>query len=193
VIVFCHVVHFVFGHCVGCPSVIVVCLVVHFDKINNMTNNDHTRTTYTMTKKQNEQQDKQRSQKDSLHNDRKQNEQYDKQRPPKDSLHNDQKTKWTTWQTTIIEGQPTQWPKTKWTIWQTTTTEGQPTQWPKNKINNKTNYDHRRKAYTMTKKQNEQHDIVVCHVVHFVFWSLCRLSFCDRCLSCCSFCFLVIV
>ena len=39
------------------------------NKINNMSNNDHKRTAYTMTKKQNEQQDKQRSQKDSLHND----------------------------------------------------------------------------------------------------------------------------
>ena len=51
-----------------------------------MTNNDHRRTAYTMTKKQNEQQDKQRSQKDSLHNTKK---------------LNDQKT-------TITEGQPTQ-------------------------------------------------------------------------------------
>ena len=79
-----------------------------------MTNNDHRRTAYTMTKKQNEQHDKQRSQKDSLHNDqknkinnmtnndhrrtaytmtKKQNEQHDKQRSQKDSLHNDQKTK----------------------------------------------------------------------------------------------------
>jgi hypothetical protein len=39
--------------------------------MNNMTNNDHRRTAYTMTKKQNEQQDKQRAQKDSLHNDQK--------------------------------------------------------------------------------------------------------------------------
>ena len=31
--------------------------------------------------------------------------------------------------------------------------------------------------------------IVVCHVVYFVFLSLCRLSFCDRCFSCCLFCF----
>ena len=81
--------------------------------MNNMTNNDHRRTAYTMTKKQNEQQDKQRSQKDSLHNDqnkmnnmtnndhrrttytmtKKQNEQHDKQRSQKDSLHNDQQTK----------------------------------------------------------------------------------------------------
>ena len=30
--------------------------------------------------------------------------------------------------------------------------------------------------------------IVVCHVVYLFFWSLCRLS-CDRCLSCCLFCF----
>jgi hypothetical protein len=58
-----------------------------------MTNNDHRRTTYTMTNKQNEQQDKHRSQKDSLHNDQKQNEQHDKQRSQKDSLHIDQKTK----------------------------------------------------------------------------------------------------
>ena len=37
-----------------------------------MTNNDHRRTAYTMTKKkQNKQHDKQRSQKDSLHNDQK--------------------------------------------------------------------------------------------------------------------------
>ena len=36
-----------------------------------MTNNDHRRTAYTMTKKQNEQHDKQRSQKDSLHYDQK--------------------------------------------------------------------------------------------------------------------------
>jgi hypothetical protein len=36
-----------------------------------MTNNDHRRTAYTMTKKKNEQHDKQRSQKDSLHNDQK--------------------------------------------------------------------------------------------------------------------------
>jgi hypothetical protein len=48
--------------------------------MNNMTNNDHRRTAYTMTKKQNEQHDKQRSQKDNLHNDQKQNEQHDKQR-----------------------------------------------------------------------------------------------------------------
>jgi hypothetical protein len=41
------------------------------NKMNNMTNNDHRRTAYTMTKKQNEQHDKQRSQKDSLHNDQK--------------------------------------------------------------------------------------------------------------------------
>jgi hypothetical protein len=46
-----------------------------------------------MTKKQNDQQDKQRSQKDSLHNDQKQNEQHDKHRSQKDSLHNDQQTK----------------------------------------------------------------------------------------------------
>ena len=39
--------------------------------MNNMTNNDHRRTAYTMTNKQNEQHDKQRSQKDSLHNDQK--------------------------------------------------------------------------------------------------------------------------
>jgi hypothetical protein len=45
-----------------------------------------------MTKKQNKQHDKQRSQKDSLHNDQKQNEQHDKQRS-QDSLHNDQKNK----------------------------------------------------------------------------------------------------
>jgi hypothetical protein len=117
-----------FGHCVGCPSVIVVCHVVHF-----------------------------------------------------------------------VFGHCVGW---KWTTWQTTATDRQSTQWPKNKMNNMTNNDHRRTAYTMTKKQNEQHDkqffghcvdclsvAVVCHVVHFVFWSLCRLSFCDRCLSCCSFCF----
>jgi hypothetical protein len=61
--------------------------------MNNMTNNDHRRTTYTMTKKQNKQHDKQRSQKDSLHNDQKQNEQHAKQRSQKDNLHNDQKTK----------------------------------------------------------------------------------------------------
>ena len=36
-----------------------------------MTNNDHRRTSYTMTNKQNKQHDKQRSQKDSLHNDQK--------------------------------------------------------------------------------------------------------------------------
>ena len=59
-----------------------------------MTNNDHRRTAYTMTKKQNEQHDKQRSQKDILHNDQKKtNKQHDKQRSQKDSLHNDQKTK----------------------------------------------------------------------------------------------------
>jgi hypothetical protein len=57
-----------------------------------MTNNDHRRTAYTMTNKQNEQQDK-RSQKDSLHNDQKQNEKHDKQRSQKDNLHNDQQTK----------------------------------------------------------------------------------------------------
>ena len=39
------------------------------NKMNNMTNNDHRRTAYTMTKNQNEQHDKQRSQKDNLHND----------------------------------------------------------------------------------------------------------------------------
>jgi hypothetical protein len=61
--------------------------------MNNKTNNDHRRTAYTMTKKQNEQHDKQRSQEDSLHNDQKQNEQHDKQRSQKDSLHNDQHTK----------------------------------------------------------------------------------------------------
>jgi ABC-type xylose transport system permease subunit len=94
VIVVCHVVYFVFwslcrlsfcdrclsccsffffGHCVGCPSVVVVCRVVYFVflVINNMTNNDHRRTDYTMTKKQNKQHDKQRPQKDSLHNDQK--------------------------------------------------------------------------------------------------------------------------
>jgi hypothetical protein len=78
----------------------------------------------------------------------------------------------------------------------TTTTEGQPTQWPKKKRNNMTNNDHRRTAYTMTKKQNKQHDKQwSLFVMLFIFfcWSLCRLSFCDRCLSCCSFCFLVIV
>jgi hypothetical protein len=41
------------------------------NKINNMANNDHRRTAYTMTKKQNKQHGKQRSQKDSLHNDQK--------------------------------------------------------------------------------------------------------------------------
>jgi hypothetical protein len=47
-----------------------------------------------MTKKPNEQHDKQRSQKDSLHNDKKkQNEQHDKKRSQKDSLHNDKKNK----------------------------------------------------------------------------------------------------
>jgi hypothetical protein len=61
--------------------------------MNNMTNNDHRRTAYTMTKKQHEQHDKQRSQKDSLHNDQKRNEQHDKQRSQKDNLHNDQHTK----------------------------------------------------------------------------------------------------
>ena len=39
--------------------------------MKNMTNNDHRRTAYTMTKKQNKQHDKQPSQKDSLHNDQK--------------------------------------------------------------------------------------------------------------------------
>ena len=58
-----------------------------------MTNNDHRRTAYTITKKLNEQQEKLRSQKDSLHNDQKQNKQHDKQRSQKDNLHNDQKTK----------------------------------------------------------------------------------------------------
>jgi hypothetical protein len=56
--------------------------------MNNMTNNDHRRTAYTMTKKQNEQHDKQRSQKDNLHNDQKQNEQHDKQRSTKHYIEN---------------------------------------------------------------------------------------------------------
>jgi hypothetical protein len=69
------------------------------NKINNMTNNDHRRTAYTMTKKKNKKHDKKRSQKDRQHNDQK-----------KDIQHNGQKKR-TDNTMAKNKGQTTQWPK----------------------------------------------------------------------------------
>jgi hypothetical protein len=127
VIVVCHVVYFVFSHCVGCPSVIVVCHVVHlvFLSLCRLSFCDRCLSCCSFG----------------------------------DSLQNDKKNKWTTWQTTITEGQPTQWQKKqnkqhdKQRLQKDSLHNDQ-----ENKINNMTNNDLGCPSV-----------IVVCHVVYFVF------------------------
>ena len=63
------------------------------NKMNNMTNNDNRRTAYTMTKNKMNNMTNNDHRRTTYTMTKNQNEQHDKQRSQKDNLHNDQQTK----------------------------------------------------------------------------------------------------